>query len=202
MLDFKCACFEHQCHFQRDVRWVVIEKLTLLWKYLSDSGKQAVASELNTKPIDKWSVQLWKELPPRRYSVSSYASIAPDQAPSPVSSLSLSVSLFFLPIVTLKASWRTMWNLIGWCIIGSPWGGMAKCREPSLVTRLADKGRTWGIGPILFAQRMVQNPSGPCKEMLGFSHYFTWALSLWFDNWIIWNVFDASWLDLHFTFKR
>ncbi|KAM7383004.1 hypothetical protein PAMP_002693 [Pampus punctatissimus] len=39
---------------------------------------------------------------------------------------------------------------------------MAKCPEPSLVMRLADKGRTWGIGPILFAQRMVQSPSGPC----------------------------------------
>ncbi|CAB1438923.1 unnamed protein product [Pleuronectes platessa] len=40
---------------------------------------------------------------------------------------------------------------------------MAKCPEPSLVTRLADKGRTWGIGPSLFAQRMVQSPSGPCR---------------------------------------
>lgn len=60
-----------------------------------------------------------------------------------------------------------MWNLIGWCTIGTPQGGMAKCPEPSLVTRLADKGRTWGIGPILFAQGMVQSPSGPCKEMLG-----------------------------------
>ena len=120
-----------------------------------------------------------ERLPPcSRYSVSSYASIAPDQAPSPVSSLSLSP--FFLPLATLKASSRTMWNLIGWCTIDSPQGGIAKCPEPSLVTRLADKGRTWGIGPILFAQGMVQSPSGPCKEMLGFFFFFNfnWALSL------------------------
>lgn len=81
---------------------------------------------------------------------------------------SLSVSLFcFSPLATLKASWRTMWNLIGWCTIGSRQGGMAKCPGPSLATRLADKGRTWGTGPSLFAQRMVQSPSGPCKENAG-----------------------------------
>lgn len=128
-----------------------------------------------------------ERLPPcSRYSVSSYASIAPDQAPSPVSSLSLSP--FFLPLATLKASSRTMWNLIGWCTTDSPQGGIAKCPEPSLVTRLADKGRTWGIGPILFAQRMVQSPSGPCKEMLGFFFFFylnLGPLSLWFDDRII-----------------
>lgn len=94
MLDSKRAKFEHQCLF-RDVRWFVIEKLTLLWKYLSDSGKQAVASELNTQTTEKRPVQLWKGLPPCRFSVSSYALIAPDQAPSPVSSLSLSP--FFSP---------------------------------------------------------------------------------------------------------
>ena len=120
-----------------------------------------------------------ERLPPcSRYSVSSYASIAPDQAPSPVSSLSLSP--FFLPLATLKASSRTMWNLIGWCTIDSPQGGIAKCPEPSLVTRLADKGRTWGIGPILFAQGMGQGPRGPCEGMPGFFFFFnlTWALSL------------------------
>lgn len=115
-----------------------------------------------------------ERLPPCRYSANSYASIAPDQAPSPVSSLSLFP--FFLPLATLKASWRTMWNLIGWCTIGSPQGGMAKCPEPSHVTRLADKGRTWGIGPILFAQRMVQSPSGPCKELLGLFVLFFFTL--------------------------
>ena len=106
-------------------------------------------------------------MPPCRYSVSSYASIAPDQAPSPFL-LSLCLPFFPSPLATLKASWRTVWNLIGWYTIGSPQGGMAKCPEPSLVMRLADKRRTWGIGPILFTQRMVQSPSGPCKEMLGF----------------------------------
>lgn len=167
-----------------------IDKLTLLWKYLSDSGKQAVASELNTKTNSERDESSF-----RRDSVNSYASIAPDQAPSSVSSLSLSPSSSS-PIATLKASSRTMWNVIGWYTIGSPKGGIAKCPEPSLVTRLADKGRTWGIGPILYAQRMVQSPSGPCKEMLGFFLVFffvffhlTWALSLWFDNWIFFSSF-------------
>lgn len=77
-------------------RWSVIEKLTLLWKYLSDSGKQAVASRLNTKNYRTEMSPALERLPPCRYSHSSYASIAPDQAPSPVSSLSLS-PLFFLP---------------------------------------------------------------------------------------------------------
>lgn len=96
-----------------------------------------------------------------------------------------------------------MWNLIGWCTIGSLQGGMAKCPEPSLVTRLADKGRTWGTGPILFAQRMVQSPSGPCKEMLGFLAFLFslyWALSLWFDNRIfflyVWCLMVGSTFDL------
>ncbi|MEQ2237440.1 hypothetical protein ILYODFUR_023150 [Ilyodon furcidens] len=39
---------------------------------------------------------------------------------------------------------------------------MAKCPEPSLVMRLADKGRTWAVGPILLSLGMVQTPSGPC----------------------------------------
>lgn len=95
-----------------------------------------------------------------------------------------------------------MWNLIGWCTTGSRQGGTAKCPEPSLATRLADKGRTWGIGPIFFVQRMVQSPWGPCEDMLvvvgGRSYFhFALALSLWF-----FNVFDTSLLDLHFTQKR
>lgn len=117
-------------------------------------------------------------------------------------SLSLS-PLSLPPVATLKASWRTMWNVIGWCTIGSPQGGIAKCPEPFLGTRLADKGRTWGIGPILFAQRMVQSPSGPCKEMLGFlkkTTFFTWALALWFDkrNLCVWRLVVGS----TFFFKR
>lgn len=77
-----------------------------------------------------------------------------------------------------------MWNVIGWCTIGSPQGGMAKCPEPSLVTRLADKGRTWGIGPILFAHRMVQSPSGPCKEKLGFLFFFWCYFFSFFSKWL------------------
>lgn len=83
---------------------------------------------------------------------------------------------------------------------------MAKCPEPSLVTRLADKGRTWGIGPILFAQRMVQSPSGPCKEMLAFFYHTLLGPSLsdlmtgffFFKKMCL----TPHGLELHFTFKR
>lgn len=154
------------------VRRLRVENLTLLWKYLSDSGEQAVASELNTT-INKRRVQLWRDCLLLQQHLIEF----------PPSFL---LSLFSPPLATLKASWRTMWNLIGWCTIGSLQGGTAKCPEPSLVTRLADKGRPWGVGPILSSQRMVQSPSGPCKGTLGFLLVFDTlfgpSLSSWFEK--------------------
>ena len=84
------------CRFEHPVFSEPIEKLTLLWKYLSDSGKQAVASELTTHNFSAETSPALERLPPRRHSVNSYASIAPDQAPSSVSSLSL-FPFFFSP---------------------------------------------------------------------------------------------------------
>lgn len=119
----------------------------------------------------------------------AHASVAADQEPTPIfppspSPLCFSLSpLPFPPVATLKASWRTVWNLVGWCTTGRRHGGTAKCPEPCPVMRLADKGRTWASGPILFALRMTQSPSGPCKELAGIFFFFNFLLQVCCVTW-------------------